>query len=249
MTVPCPRHLTYLAVIAAIFIIPAPAYPGDLPLFASYPNIDRSLWFPSHGWSNGEHQSCEWRADALEGHNNMLQLTLSNRGGRVRPIGCPELQSKARYGFGRFEARMRTAAGSGLNTAFFTFIGPPLGVPEHDEIDFEFLGKDPTTVELNYWVNAKQQPSYVLHLGYDASKEFHDYAFEWGPQSIKWFVDGKLVHETDEGASMPHNPGKLFLSLWSGSEIEDSWMGHFTYTQPVTADVAWVKYTRLEGQK
>jgi beta-glucanase (GH16 family) len=42
---------------------------------------------------------------------------------------------------------------------------------------------------------------------------------------------------------MPENASHIYLSLWSGSAIEDSWMGHFVYKNPVTAEVAWVKYT------
>jgi len=163
----------------------------------------------------------------------------------VRPIGCPELQSKQRFGYGRFEARMRTAAGSGLNTAFFTYIGPPLGVKEHDEIDFEFLGKDPTTVELSHWANGVRIAPYVHKLGFDASKGFHTYAFEWTRSYIKWFVDGKQVYATAVDAKIPRNDAKLFFSLWSGTQIENAWMGPFTYNGPVTAEVAWVKYTPL----
>ena len=235
--------MSYFIVFAVFLTASSIAIARDLPFFATYPNIDRSLWILSHGWSNGDHQACEWRADALSGHNQTLQLRLSDRGGRVRPIGCAELQSKVRYGYGRYEARLRTAAGSGLNTAFFTYIGPPLGVKEHDEIDFEFLGKDPTTVELNYWVGGQQNPSHVHQLGFDASQNFHDYAFEWRADSIKWFVDGRLVHTTPAGARIPRNPGKLFFSLWAGSEIEDSWLGHFNYTTPVTAQVVSTSFT------
>ncbi len=237
---------SYLTVISSLFILLAhPVAAEELRLFARYPNIDRSIWYLSHGWSNGDHQACEWRADAISGHNGNLQLRLSDRGGRVRPIGCGEIQSKQVFGYGRFEARMRTAAGSGLNTAFFTFIGPPMGVKEHDEIDFEFLGKDPRTVELAYWANAKKMHRHVHQLGYDASQEFHDYAFEWTRESIKWYIDGQLIHSTAAGAQMPRNPGKIMFSLWSGSKIEDAWMGPFRYNAPVTAEVSWVKFTPL----
>jgi beta-glucanase (GH16 family) len=138
---------------------------------------------------------------------------------------------------------IRTAEGSGLNTAFFTYVGPPHGVPEWDEIDFEFLGKAPNRVEANYVVNGKIIKGKIVDLGFDSSKDFHDYAIDWAPAGIKWFVDGKEVYETPQGAALPHNPGYLFLSLWTGSSIEDSWMGPFKYTQPMTAEAEWVRYT------
>ena len=50
--------------------------------------------------------------------------------------------------------RMKAAAGSGLNTGFFTYIGPVHKQP-HDEIDFEVLGKNPSKVQINQYVDGK----------------------------------------------------------------------------------------------
>ncbi len=215
----------------------------EIPFFAKYPHIDRSIWYSLNDSVNGDWQGCEWRRGAVTAKDGNVLLTLSNRGGRLRRIGCGELHTRKRLGYGRYEARMRTAAGSGLNTAFFTYVGPPNGQPEHDEIDFEFLGKTPRSVELNYWSNGRQQPSTDVDLGFDASADFHDYAFEWTPGKIRWFADGKLLHESPEGADVPDKPGYLFFSLWSGSHLEDAWLGPFTYTAPVTAEVAWTRFT------
>lgn len=206
-------------------------------------SIDKDRWTLSDGWANGDHQSCEWRADALSIRDNKLLLTLSDKGGKVRPVGCPEIRTKARLGHGLYEARMRPAAGSGLNTAFFTYIGPPNGVPEHDEIDFEFLGKAPRRVEISHHVNGKIFRGKIVDLGFDASEDFHDYAFDWSATRLAWFVDGVKVYETPPGIPIPRHPGFLFFSLWSGSPVEDSWMGPFAYTKPVTAEVAWARFT------
>jgi endo-1,3-1,4-beta-glycanase ExoK len=211
--------------------------------FLPYPKIDLKKWYISNGWSNGEHQSCEWRENAISGVDGALQLRLSDKGGLVRPIGCAEIHTYAHTGYGRYEARMRTAAGSGLNTAFFTYVGPPQE-KTHDEIDFEFIGKAPNTVDLTVWTNGQSSGSAKrISLGFDASKDFHDYAFEWRPESIRWYADGKLIYETPKDAPIPSHPGSTFFSLWSGSKIEDEWMGHFTYTIPVAAEVASTKFT------
>lgn len=221
----------------------------EIPFFASYPNIDRSHWYLSHGWSNGDHQSCEWRADAITAVDQKLKIKLSDKSGNIRPIGCGEIQSKKRFGYGRYEARMRTATGSGLNTAFFTFTGPTHGTPVHDEIDFEFLGKEPTVVEINYHRNGKNMGPFRIQLGFDASIDFHDYVFEWLPDSIRWYIDGKRVYETADGADIPESPGKIFFSLWSNTKILDDWMGKFKYKKPVTAQIEWVKFTPAQEFK
>jgi endo-1,3-1,4-beta-glycanase ExoK len=218
----------------------------QLSFFSTYPDFDHKQWQLSDGWANGDHQSCEWKAEALSAANGHLQLQLSDVGGKVRPFGCAEIQSTSRTQYGRYEVRMRTAAGSGLNTAFFTYVGPPTGVPAHDEIDFEFLGKDTHTVEITYWRNGEKNDPIVIQLGYDASVAFHDYAFEWTPSAIRWYIDNRLVHETPAGVAMPENASRIYLSLWSGSAIEDSWMGRFKYKNPVTAEVAWVKYMPIK---
>ena len=212
-----------------------------------FEQISRNSWYVSNGWTNGPHQSCEWRPDALATTSNGLMLELSDRGGKLRPIGCGELHTNKLYTYGLYEARMRSAAGSGLNTAFFTYTGAPES-KEHNEIDFEFLGKDPHFVQVNYFIADEVKHGYMVPLGFDASKAFHDYAFDWEPTKITWYVDGKPVHETETGAAMPTIGSHIFFSLWSNSPNLDDWMGHFTYTAPVTGEVAWVSYTP-PGQK
>jgi endo-1,3-1,4-beta-glycanase ExoK len=205
--------------------------------------LNKDRWRISDGWTNGSLQSCEWRADAVHVGSGDVRLTVSDRGGKISPIGCPEISTFMSLGYGLYEARMRSAAGAGLDTGFFTYTGPPFGVPSHDEIDFEFLGKNPHTVQINYFTNGKGQHEYMVPLDFDASQSFHTYAFEWMPDKIRWYVDGKLVHETPAGAEIPSNPGRLFLDIWSGSSDEDAWLGHFDYKAPMTADVQWVAFT------
>ncbi len=212
-----------------------------------FARMNEARWYVSNGWTNGPHQSCEWRPDALRISSGDMRLTLSDRGGKIRPIGCPEIHTKTRLSYGLYETRMRSAAGSGLNTAFFTYIGPPNGVPEWDEIDFEFLGRDPHTVSINHYTNGKPYDTKVVQLGFDASQGFHNYAFDWQPDKIRWYVDGKQVAETPAGSPIPSHPGNMFFSLWSGSDVENSWMGPFSYTAPVTADVMWAAYTPNDG--
>ncbi|MCB1652210.1 MAG: family 16 glycosylhydrolase [Alphaproteobacteria bacterium] len=222
---------------------------GDIPFFAQYPHFDLGMWAMSHG-GELDKQSCEWRRENVEAKDGHVYLHLREKPRGKKPVGCAELKSRrliADYGF--YEARMRTASGSGLNTAFFTYTGPPFGVPDHDEIDFEFLGKDPMQVEVNYHRKGRNMGPWKIDLGFDASEAFHDYAFEWSPDKIKWFVDGKLVFETPDGADVPKHAGKLYFSLWANTRRLDAWMGPFQYQGPVTAEVEWVRYTPSEKYK
>lgn len=233
----------FLPFLLSFAFLPLSAQAGEIPFFSTYPQIDQKTWYISDGWTNGDHQSCEWRADAVSVVDHSVVFTVSNRGGKVRPIGCGDIHTKKFYTYGRYEARLRTAAGSGLNTAFFTFTGTPYGVDAHDEIDFEFLGKNSRTVELTLWSGHEKYPGGVIDLGFDASKEFHNYAFEWDRQEVRWYIDDKLVYKTPPGTPVPTHQQLIFIDLWSGAAQEDAWMGKFTYTKPVSAEFAWVRYT------
>ncbi len=233
-------------VVMLLCVFPKVSSAEDISFFARFPHVDRSFWYLSHGWTNGEHQSCEWRAGNVAGQGGRLVLHLRDNGGAKRDVGCAQISSKTRMRYGRYEARMRTAKGSGLNTAFYTYTGPPQGVAEHDEIDFEFLGKEPTQVEVNFHRNGVNKGPFKIELGFDASADFHDYAFEWLPDRIRWFADGALIFETPEGADVPKNAGKLVFSLWSGSEVARGWLGDFRYGAPVSAEIERVSFMPLD---
>jgi endo-1,3-1,4-beta-glycanase ExoK len=243
-----------LKIFCAAFLIfcavPVTVFAEDIPFFASVGKIDRSVWNLSHGWSNGEHQSCEWRAaNITQGMDGQMAMHLRETGREGRKVGCGEIQAKDVTHYGRYEARMKTAKGAGLNTAFFTYVGPPHGVAEHDEIDFEFLGKEPRRVEVNYHRAGQNMGPFKIDLGFDASEGFHDYVFEWYPDRIVWFVDGEQVFETPEGADIPSNAGRIMFSLWSGGQPANEWLGRFKYKRPVSAEVEWVRFTPFEAEE
>ena len=209
----------------------------------NFDKLDKSRWYISDGWSNGDHQNCIWSKNQASVANGVLKLGFAKQTLKDRNHVCGEIQTNARFGYGTFEVRMKAVAGSGLNTGFFTYIGPTHGQP-HDEIDFEVLGKDPSKVQLNQYVNAKSVGSAALvDVPGGAAKGFHDYAFVWEKERIRWYVDGKLVGEATDPAKIPSHPSKIYMSLW-GSDILNSWMGAFVEPAgPVAAEIERVAYT------
>src|ERR1039458_8507342 len=103
----------FLLVIMATQSVAAKA--GQLSFFSTYPRFDLEHWRLSDGWTNGDHQSCEWKAGALSAVNGNLELRRSDEGGKLRPFSCLESQCPSLPRYGRYEARMRTAARTGLN--------------------------------------------------------------------------------------------------------------------------------------
>jgi hypothetical protein len=127
-----------------------------------------------------------------------------------------------------------------MTGSIFTYNDQP-----QDEIDIEFIGKDPTIFQSNYFTNGVGHHGSDIQLGYDATQSFHDYAFEWRPGSIVWFVDGKPVHREDGSrGALPQTAGAFILNFWPGNTLE-SWLGPLEYDKPVQAEYEWVRFTPL----
>jgi endo-1,3-1,4-beta-glycanase ExoK len=224
--------------------------------FEAFDVVSPERWFISNGWTNGAHQNCTWSAKNFRVSGGALELILSKNGERdappekaseARQYSCAELQTHKTYHYGTYEFRASTAAAPGLVSAFFTYVGPTSNAQTpHDEIDFEFLGKDKHAVQLNHFGAGQGHHELMAPLGFDASETMANYAFEWLPGSIRWFINGKVVHEakSESGKPFPKTPGKIYLSLW-GSDTLDDWLGKFAYPgKPLVARFEWLAFTK-----
>ncbi|RWA77615.1 MAG: glycosyl hydrolase family protein [Mesorhizobium sp.] len=233
---------------AAAAFVAAPARAQDMqsaPSFVdNFSNFDRSRWFVSDGWSNGAHQNCIWSKDLVRLSDGVLSLGFEKRKLKDREFACAEIQTKQRFGYGVYEARMKTDTGSGLNAAFFTYIGPQDKKP-WDEIDFEVLTKDPSKVQVNSYIQGKPKNGKLVDVEGGADKGFNDYGFVWEKNRLRWYVNGKLVNEVTNPDELPTNPQKIFFSLW-GSDKLTNWMGAFADPgREVNMQVKRIAFTAL----
>jgi beta-glucanase (GH16 family) len=138
---------------------------------------------------------------------------------------------------------MKAADCSGVISSFFTYTNNPTW----DEIDIEFLGKDMTQVQFNYFTDGEGGHEYLYNLGYDASKEFHEYGFEWLPDSITWFIDGVKIYKATE--NIPTHPQNLMMNLWNCIGKE-GWSGDFEVDRntklPVSSHYQYLVYIPAE---
>ncbi|GIO37715.1 beta-glucanase [Paenibacillus antibioticophila] len=194
-------------------------------------------WEMSSGYSNGDPFDCVWSSGNIlfPGSHMELTLTKNDTGGIVGS----EYKTRGNYHYGKYEVRMKPAKNIGIVSSFFVYTGPSFGTP-WDEIDIEFLGKDTTKVQLNYYTDGVGGNEKIIDLGYDASEQFHDYAFEWTKEAINWYIDGKLVHTATE--NLPVTPAKMMMNLWNGTGV-DEWLGPYDGASPLTASYEWVKFT------
>lgn len=208
-------------------------------------HLDKDRWFLSDGWRNGKYQNCLWNADQVTVANGKLVIAFNPSSGGQLKYECGEIRTYQSYKYGLFEARIKTSRGSGLNAAFFTYIGPSDNKP-HDEIDVEILTKNTNSVSFNTYVSGKPHHGAEKRLQNATHTAFKTYSILWTPNSVHWYVNGQLLHQTSGTKNLPKHPQKIFASLW-GSDTKVDWMGEFRpINQPVTMEIDWIAYTSLD---
>ncbi len=168
--------------------------------------------------------------------------------------------------YGRFEIRAKLPVGKGLWPAHWLYPqnrdwrmealmqrevaeGRERFIPEerpwYSEIDImEFLGHEPTvlygTLHYTTFKGERKSTSGTWRGDVDYSADFHLYALEWESDSIRWYIDGHLIHATTTG--IPHAPHYLILNTAVGG----SWPGNPDETTrfPQYHDIDYVRVYR-----
>lgn len=228
---------------------------------ADFANGDpgEKVLFASDGWSNGSVFNTVWTADNLTFSNGEMHLGITEAERKAFVDGAEktfqytsgEARTTYYYGYGDYEVRMKPTSSGGTASTFFVCTGDydewPDGTKNPwDEIDIEFLGKDTTQVQFNYFANGVGGHEHMYKLGFDASKEFHNYGFRWAEDYITWFVDGNPVYRVDKanvkaGETFPKTAGRILMNYWCGNKDAEGWMGKFSGPDSKTADYQWVK--------
>ncbi len=225
--------------------VPAAAVNEDGSMYA-----DLSLGMPadfeaSDGWTNGSMFNVFWHAANVTFENGKMQLIIDNdpKPQKGIPYSGGEFRSKDFYGYGLYEVSMKAIKNDGVVSSFFTYTGPSDNNP-WDEIDVEILGKDTTQVQFNYFTDGKGGHEYMYDLGFDASEDFHVYAFEWKEDSITWYVDGVEAHKAEK--RIPVTPSKIMMNAWCGTGV-DGWLNAFDDSSlPILAEYEWIRFTPAE---
>ncbi len=215
---------------------------ADQAFLDRFQELSTDRWYVSSGWTNGDHQNCHWHDSQVAVAEGILQLSLSAQPNEGLDLSCGEIQSKDRYGYGAYEARMKVPFATGANANFFTFIGPPQDRP-HQEIDFEFITRGGPVLQTNYYFDGDGRHEDLVPVP-DAPTRFSTYSFIWAPGLLQWYIDGTLIRE-ETGADVPDDPQKIYLSIWSTDMLVD-WMGRFDPDDaPLVLEVDWVAHTPL----
>ena len=166
------------------------------------------------------------------------------------PFTAAGIQSRAFYGHGRFTVRMKSNIKSGTVSSFFLMNKWEPGRWFHKEIDIEFLGKDPRTVQFvthRYYSDQGPQAmghAHVVQLPFGYGDGFHDYSILWTKDKVEWSVDGKRIWETAE--NVPDVPLAIMMNHWGPdptNEWSKNWVGPMDLDAlPSKAEYQWVRY-------
>ena len=214
----------------------APNLPATM--YANFREGEAKEFFASDGWTNGDPFDCGWYAQNAKVADGYLSLTIDrDYTGKYNYSGA-EYRTTDSYHYGYYETSMQAIKNDGVVSSFFTYTGPSEDNP-WDEIDIEILGKDTTKVQFNYYTNGVGNHEFMYDLGFDASEGFHTYGFDWQPDHITWYVDGKAVYTAYN--NIPSTPGRIMMNAWPGIGVNE-WLNAFNGNTPLTARYQWVTY-------
>jgi hypothetical protein len=175
--------------------------------------------------------------------HRVARLTIRKERTPVREFTSAALCSRRPYLYGRFVAEVRPSGSTGVITGVFLHRNSP-----RQEIDIEFLGRDTRRMLVNVFYNpgvdgTKMEYGYrgtptLIDLGFDASKDFHQYEIEWRPNSICWRVDGHVVYERVnwDPTLVPHLPMQFHVNIWHSRSRELA--GKLNFAElPATAEL------------
>ncbi len=182
--------------------------------------VDASKWVSESGgggWGNNELEYYTTRLqNAYQQDGNLVIKAIREKytgsDGVRRDYTSARLKTLGKFAqaYGRFEARIKIPRGQGIWPAFWMLgndIGKP-GWPTCGEIDImENIGKEPAMVHgtihgPGYSGEHGIGSPYSLPAGQKFADDFHVFAVEWEPETIRFYVDEHL-YATRTPADLP----------------------------------------------
>lgn len=181
-----------------------------------------------------------------------------------KPLISGEMRTKHNmFRYGRYEARLRapsvkpndTVTNGNYVATLFVFRTPKFA--HWREIDIEVTGDGPGTVTTNLitaddtfaWnANIQEVESHeVPEL--DSRSDFHDYAFEWVPDRITWYLDGEVMQErlaSDGGLPIPEMSAKIMMNLWIFNGGGFGGPNGANNEYPMHSEYEWVRFYKWD---
>ncbi|KAJ5167438.1 glycosidase crf1 [Penicillium canariense] len=157
----------------------------------------------------------KWKttANTVNAGSNGAAFTIHKRG------EAPTIETDFYILFGEVSVTMMAAPGQGIVSSI-VFESDDL-----DEIDWEALGGDTTTIETNYF--GKGDTTTYNRATWPAVSNpqttFHTYTVNWQKDQTVWSIDGNPVRtlkysDAQGGARYPQTPMRVRLGVWAGGD-------------------------------
>ncbi|KAJ5948288.1 hypothetical protein N7466_001303 [Penicillium verhagenii] len=132
---------------------------------------------------------------------------------------APTIETDFYIFFGEVSVVMKAAPGTGIVSSL-VFESDDL-----DEIDWEALGGDSTTIETNYF--GKGDTTTYNRATWDAVSDpqdtWHTYTVSWQKDATTWSIDGNVVRtltydDATSGTRYPQTPMRIRIGIWAGGD-------------------------------
>jgi len=190
-----------------------------------FDTIDPTRWIISDYYTPYE----RYRPENVEIRDGILVCKVPagvNEGGQIETV--------RRWHYGRYRCRMKANAVPNVITAFYSYYMEPVTGLEH-QIDMQIYGDRPTLIDLVLWKDGVNDVV-RLDLGFDASKDFHEYGYDWYPngEKVVFWVDGRVLYEYTNRKYIPVVEQYCLLSCHA-----PSWAG--TPPDPAESSFDWAE--------
>jgi endo-1,3-1,4-beta-glycanase ExoK len=196
---------------------------------------DTTRWSRTNGVFSGEPVNNGWRADHIAFSAGTVELRLNTQPCAMAPEQCAsrssasgQLRSNNTYGFGRYTAVLKAAAGQGVVTDFMKYTGAVVGTPT-DLVGMHIQVQDPTRMQVSYFLSDAGAQYHTVSLGFNASAGLHTYAFDWSAGSLRWYVDNSEVFSVASGL-LSSAEGAIVSDVWAASPSTAPLFGTYSGT-------------------
>ncbi len=228
-------------------------------------SLNGSNWVAANRQNSANNEKQYYRTEQVLVTNGNLQITATNQ-----PLGNKQyrsglITSQARFGTGRFEARIDLPTTQGMWPAFW--LNPnQVQWPTGGEIDIlENKGGRPNVVSSAYHWQTNPGPccgqhQYVFHEYVKRDEDnalidfhdgFHIYAVEWEPTQLRFYVDGTLHFTVDQAPDRPifDTPKNIILNLAVGGDFGGDPNDTTVFPQTMLVDYVrvWQPQTGMAG--
>ena len=190
-----------------------------------------------------------------------------------KPVSAAEFRSiYNEFRYGRYEVRMKSSPGGNNNFLHTMFAYRAPAYLLWREIDIELTASPSNNFISNIIVAPKDTRVWnggiedstrtypyeasggPLPAGFNTQSDFHTYAFEWLPTSVKWYVDNTLVREKLNGQGknnliIPKESTKIIMNMWVFGNKNLGGGDPAGNVYPITGEYDYFRYYRWDQEK